>query len=128
MRRREQKLPPHRMPMVGIVRKALQHHHNYSTNITIMVVPFAPPTEWCLWLLPIVCRLPLPKESGESALAWINIYCYNNHAINLIVLQLVFLTLIALLPSKMVAETASIINGGRPNNTNRFITTIRTIY
>ena len=27
----------------------------------------------------------------------------------------------------MVAEKASIINGGRPNNTNRFITTIRTV-
>jgi hypothetical protein len=27
----------------------------------------------------------------------------------------------------MDAETASIVNGGRPNNTNRFITTIRTI-
>jgi hypothetical protein len=42
----------------------------------------------------------------------------NNREINLILQLLVFSTI-----SKMAAKTASIVDGGRPNNTIRFIRT-----
>jgi hypothetical protein len=35
--------------------------------MTTMVVPFAPPTAWDLWILPIVRADPLPKGSGGGA-------------------------------------------------------------
>ncbi len=34
------------------------------TNIPTMMEPFAPPTAWDLWILPIVRADPLPKGSG----------------------------------------------------------------
>ena len=39
----------------------VKHKH---TNIPTMMEPFAPPTAWDLWILPIVRANPLPKGSG----------------------------------------------------------------
>ena len=37
-----------------------------------MVVPFAPPTAWYLWIRPIGHEQPLQKKLGESALPGFN--------------------------------------------------------
>ena len=42
-----------RFSTVRIVRKVLSTQHNYPTNITNMVVPFAPHMAWDLWIFPI---------------------------------------------------------------------------
>jgi hypothetical protein len=39
----------------------VKHKH---TNIPTMMEPFAPPTKWDLWILPIVRANPLPKGWG----------------------------------------------------------------
>jgi hypothetical protein len=39
----------------------VKHKH---TNIPTMMEPFAPPTAWDIWILPIVRADPLPKGSG----------------------------------------------------------------
>ena len=41
----------------------VNHKH---TNIPTMMEPFAPPTAWDLWILPIVRADPLPKGSGRG--------------------------------------------------------------
>jgi hypothetical protein len=38
--------------------------HISPTNMTTMVVPFAPHTAWDLWICPIGRADPLPKGSG----------------------------------------------------------------
>jgi hypothetical protein len=43
------------------------------TNNTTMVVPFAPPIVWYLWIGPIGHEQPLRKGLGKSALAWYSI-------------------------------------------------------
>jgi len=50
---------------VGIVRKVLYTTNTTITNITTMVVPFAPHMAWDLWIRPIVRADPLPKGSGR---------------------------------------------------------------
>ncbi len=64
--------------------------YNYPTNITIMVVPFAPPTAWYRWIRPIGHGQPLRKGLGKNNLAWFSIKRYYNREINLILLLLVF--------------------------------------
>jgi hypothetical protein len=58
---------PRRTPYdstVGIVRKVLYTTNTTITNITTMVVPFAPHTAWDLWIRPVVRADPLQKGSG----------------------------------------------------------------
>ena len=44
------KLPPRRLPTVGIVRKVLNTTNTTIHIITTMVVPFAPFTVWDIWI------------------------------------------------------------------------------
>jgi len=49
---RNKKLPPRRLPTVGIVQKVLCTTNTTIHNITTMVVPFAPFTAWDIWIRP----------------------------------------------------------------------------
>ena len=58
---------PRRTPYdstVGLVRKVLYTTNTTITNITPMVVPFAPYMAWDLWIRPNGRADPLPKGSG----------------------------------------------------------------
>ena len=68
-----EKIPRRRIPSVGIVN--IREQHNNSTNTTTMVVPFAPPMVWYLWICPIGLEEPLPKGSGESVLTGFSSNC-----------------------------------------------------
>ncbi len=57
-----------------------------------MVVLFAPPTAWFLWIRQIGRGKPLWKGLGKNVLAWFSIKLYNNCLIKLILLLLVFST------------------------------------
>jgi hypothetical protein len=45
-------------------KSTVKPQHNNPTNMTTMVVPFAPHTTWDLWIRLIGCADPLPKGSG----------------------------------------------------------------
>ena len=45
---------------------SLKPQHNNPTNMTNMVVPFAPHTAWDLWIRLIGRADPLPKGSGRG--------------------------------------------------------------
>jgi hypothetical protein len=72
---------PRRTPKdstVGIVRKVLYTTNTTITNITTMVVPFAPHKALDLWIRLIVRADPLPKGSGGRVVEANNLNRYTS--------------------------------------------------
>jgi len=116
-----QKFPPRRIPTVGIVQKVpptqtqlshKHHHHGGADCPSYGVVSMDTPNQ---------TRATPSEGVGQECFSLVQYKMINNRLINLIVLLICFRR-IARMPSKMVAESASIINGGRPYYLNRLIT------
>jgi len=100
----------------------VDHLHNESTNTITMVEPFTPPVALDHCISPIRHRKPLPQGLVEVA------FCLGFIEFGKIMTLLIYFYCclcfqhIARPPSTMVAKAASIVDGRRPNNTDRLIT------